>query len=260
MPACILRSLTPVPPANLGAGRVPARRSGRTAALICAILLATLQVSSAGLASQRVSFRTDDGLTLTATWYEAASRPAPAVIFVHMLQKSRRDWDQVATQMAAEGIGGLAIDLRGHGDSPGSPQDYAGMVQDVRAARRFLASRPEVIPSRIGIAGASIGASLAALASADDAAVVSLALLSPAIEYRGLRLDQAIKKYGARPALLVAGDDDGYAVRTARDLAKAGGGVREVLILPRAGHGTAMLAGDTDLGRRLLEWFRRTLL
>ena len=146
-----------------------------------------------------------------------------------MLQKSRRDWDQVATQMAAEGIGGLAIDLRGHGDSPGSPQDYSGMVQDVRAARRFLASHAEVIPSRIGIAGASIGATLAALASADDPAIVSLALLSPSLEYRGLRLDQAIKKYGARPALLVAGDDDGYAVRTVRDLAKAGGGVREVL-------------------------------
>ena len=213
---------------------------------------------AAGAASQRVSLRTDDGLTLAATWYEPPSRPAPAVIFVHMLQKSRRDWDQVATQMAAEGIGGLAVDLRGHGDSPGSPQDYTGMVQDVRAARRFLSSRPDV--SRIGIAGASIGASLAALAAADDPAVVSLALLSPSLDYRGLRLDQAIEEYGARPVLLVAGDDDGYTVRTARDLEKAGGGVREVLVLPRAGHGTAMLAGDGDLGRRLLEWFRRTLL
>jgi alpha-beta hydrolase superfamily lysophospholipase len=260
MPACILTSLTPEPHTNRGAGRLPALQWVRTAVQICAVLLTTLPLSLAGAASQRVSFRTDDGLTLAATWYEASSRPAPAVIFVHMLQKSRRDWDQVATQMAAEGIEGLAIDLRGHGDSPGSPQDYTGMVQDVRAARRFLSSRPDVLPSRIGIAGASIGASLAALASADDPAVVSLALLSPSIDYRGLRLDQAIKKYGARPALLVVGDNDGYAVRTARDLAKAGGGVREVLVLPRAGHGTAMLAGDTDLGRRLLEWFRRTLL
>ncbi len=259
MPACILTSLTPVPPANIGAGRLPAR-SRRTAVPIWAVLLAALQVSLAGAVSERVSFRTDDGLTITATWFESSSRPAPAVIFVHMLQKSRRDWDQVAAQMAAEGIGGLAIDLRGHGDSAGSPQDYSGMVQDVRAARRFLTSRPEVIPSRIGIAGASIGASLAALASADDPAIVSLALLSPSLEYRGLRIDQAIRKYGTRPALLVAGDDDGYAVRTARDLAKAGGGVREVLVLPRAGHGTAMLAGDPDLGHRLLEWFRRTLL
>jgi hypothetical protein len=90
--------------------------------------------------------------------------------------------------------------------------------------------------------------------------VVSLALLSPSLDYRGLRLDQAIKKYGARPALLVASDDDGYSRRTVRDLEKSGGGVREAAILVRAGHGTAMLGGESDLVRRLLEWFRRTLL
>jgi pimeloyl-ACP methyl ester carboxylesterase len=225
-----------------------------------AALLALFQVLAAGAASQRVSFRTDDGLTLAATWYEPSSGPAPAVIFIHMLQKSRRDWDQVAAQMAAEGIGGLAMDLRGHGDSPGSPQDYAGMVQDVRAARRFLSSRADVTPGRIGIAGASIGASLAALASADDPSVVSLALLSPSLDYRGLRLDAAVKKYGARPMLLVASDEDGYAARSVRELHKAGGGVREVVVLSHAGHGTAMLASDADLGRRLLEWFRQTLL
>jgi pimeloyl-ACP methyl ester carboxylesterase len=230
------------------------------AVLTVTALLVSLQVLAAGAASQRVSFRTDDGLTLAGTWYEPSTRPAPAVIFIHMLQKSRRDWDQVAERMAAEGIGGLAMDLRGHGDSPGSPQDYAGMVQDIRAARRFLSARADVTPARIGIAGASIGASLAALAAADDPSVVSLALLSPSLDYRGLRLDAAVKKYGARPVLLVASDDDGYAVRSVRELRKAGAGVREVVVLSRAGHGTAMLANDADLGRRLLEWFRQTLL
>ncbi len=230
------------------------------AVLAFAAALVSLHGLAAGAASQRVSVRTDDGLTLAATWFEPSTRPAPAVIFIHMLQKSRRDWDQVAAQMAAEGIGGLALDLRGHGDSPGSPQDYAGMVQDVRAARRFLSSRPDVTPARIGIAGASIGASLAALAAADDPSVVSLALLSPSLDYRGLRLDAAVKKYGARPILLVASDDDGYAARTVRELRKAGAGTREVVVLSRAGHGTAMLASDADLGRRLLEWFRQTLL
>jgi alpha-beta hydrolase superfamily lysophospholipase len=176
-----------------------------------------------------------------------------------MLQKSRRDWDGFATRIAGEGIAALTFDLRGHGESPGGPQDYAAMVQDVRAARRFLASRSEVTPSRIGIAGASIGASLAALAAVDDPSIVSLALLSPTLDYRGLRIDQATRKF-PRPLLLVASDDDGYAARTVRDVQKAGGGVRESILLSRAGHGTNMLAIDPDLGRRLVEWFRRTLL
>jgi alpha-beta hydrolase superfamily lysophospholipase len=230
------------------------------AIVAAAVAVATLCSSPVGAASQRVNFRTDDGLTLAATWYEPSARPAPAVILVHMLQKSKREWDQFASRLAAEGIGALAFDLRGHGDSPGSAQDYAAMVQDVRAARRFLASRGDIVPSRLGIVGASIGASLAALAAADDPSIVTLALLSPTIDYRGLRLDPAIKKYGARPLLLVASDDDGYALRSVRDLQKSGGGVRETIVMNRAGHGTAMLASDQDLSRRLLEWLRRTLL
>jgi pimeloyl-ACP methyl ester carboxylesterase len=227
------------------------------AAAIAALMAAP---SSVGALSQRVTFRTDDGLMVAATWYEPSVRPAPAVILVHMLRKSSRDWDQLATRLAAEGIGALAVDLRGHGESQGNADDYAGMVQDVRAARRLLALREDVIPSRIGLAGASLGATIAAQAAAEDPSITALALLSPSLEYRGLRIDAAVRKYGARPVLLIASDDDGYAARSARELQKAGGGSREIMILTRAGHGTAMLAGDPDLGRRLLEWLRRTLL
>jgi dienelactone hydrolase len=228
------------------------------AAAIAALMMAI--ASPIGASSQRLTFRTDDGLTVAATWYEPSVRPAPAVIVVHMLRKSRRDWDQMATRIAAEGIGALAIDLRGRGESQGNTDDYAGMVQDVRAARRLLASRGDVIPSRIGLAGASLGATIAAQAAAEDPSITALALLSPSLEYRGLRIDAAVRKYGARPVLLIASDDDGYAARSARELQKAGGGPTEIMILTRAGHGTAMLAGDPDLGRRLLDWFRRTLL
>jgi hypothetical protein len=63
-----------------------------------------------------------------------------------------------------------------------------------------------------------------------------------------------------RPILFVAGDDDPYASRSARELQKEGGGVREVLILRQAGHGTVMLSRDPSLTGTLVDWFRRTLL
>src|SRR5262245_5130263 len=151
--------------------RVPPRRPFRAfaVALAAAALAVPLLVTAPLVASpQRVTFKTDDGVTLSGTWYEPASRPGPAVILVHMLQKSRRDWDQFASRLAGEGIGALAFDLRGHGESSGSAQDYSGMVQDVRAARRFLGSRSDVTPSRVGIAGASMGATLAVMEAADD--------------------------------------------------------------------------------------------
>jgi dienelactone hydrolase len=211
-----------------------------------------------------VTIRTDDGVSLAATWYEAGTR-SPAVILVHMLHKSRRDWESVASRLASEGIGALALDLRGHGESTGSlPEgdsaDYSVLIRDVIAARRYLASRNDVQPSHVGIAGASIGANLAVLEASADTAVASVALLSPTTDYRGLRIEAAMKKYGARPALMIASDDDAYAVRSVKELQKAGGGTREALILNHAGHGTVMLSHDPDLARTLVDWFRRTLL
>jgi dienelactone hydrolase len=246
-------------------------RKGSTSAIATVSAVATLLALFTILAAlpaiagtQRVTIRTDDGVSLAATWYEPATR-APAVIFVHMLHKTRHDWDAVASRLAAEGIGALAIDLRGHGESSGTlPEgeagDYAAFVKDVNAARRYLASRSDVQPSRIGIAGASIGANLAVLEASTDASVVSLALLSPSTDYRGLRIDAAMKKYAARAAMFVASDDDAYASRSVKELQKAGGGMREVLVLHHAGHGTMMLAGDPDLARSLVDWFHRTLL
>jgi dipeptidyl aminopeptidase/acylaminoacyl peptidase len=134
------------------------------------------------------------------------------------------------------------------------------MVLDVKAARRFLAQRGDVVQSRVGIAGSSIGANLAALEASNDATVHSLALLSPSLDYRGLRIEAAVRRIGDRPVLLVASDDDPYALRSARELRKAGGGLRELLVLSQAGHGAAMLSRDADLVRTLVDWFRRTLL
>jgi len=235
---------------------------GPAAVLLVMVMLFPPLRAMAG--SQRVTIRTDDGISLAATWYEAGAR-APAVILVHMLHKNRRDWDAVASSLASQGIGALAIDLRGHGESSGpGPEgetaDYSVLVRDVIAARHYLSSRGDVQPSRLGIAGASIGANLAVLEAAADPTIASIALLSPSTDYRGLRIEAAMKTYAKRPALLIASDDDAYASRSVKELQKAGTGIREALILNHAGHGTVMLAHDPDLARTLVDWFRRTLL
>ena len=241
---------------------MPRYRHVRYPAALTAVILALTSLLLQAR-SQRVAFRTDDGITIAATWYEPSLRPAPAVILVHMLGRSRRDWEGFAATLASSGIGALAIDLRGHGESaPGAAAagtaDYSAMVKDVAAARRYLNTRGDVRPSRIGIAGASIGANLAALEAAADPAVASLALLSPSLDYRGLRIEAAVRKYGNRPVLLVSSDDDPYARRSALDLEKTGSG-RELLSLAGAGHGTNMLSRSDELPQALVDWFRRTL-
>ena len=223
------------------------------------VLLALHVGRSAALGAQRVTFRTEDGVTIAGEFYEPSTRTGPAVILVHMLHRTHHDWDSLASSLAAQGIGALAIDLRGHGESQGGLGDnLAPLVGDVKAARRYLATRGDVIQGRIGILGASLGANLAVLAAADDTAVVSLALLSPSLDYRGLRIEAAMRKVGSRPVLLVSSDEDAYASRSIRDLQK-GGSRREVMRLSGAGHGTVMLQ-DEGLAGSLVDWFRRTLL
>lgn len=229
---------------------------------LAAVLIGAVCVSLEAR-SQRIAFRSADGVTLAAAWFEPSVRPAPAVILVHMLGRSHRDWEGVASRLASSGIGALALDLRGHGDSaaPGADggADHSVLVRDLEAARRHLATRSDVQHSRIGLAGASMGANLVALQAAADAGVTSVALLSPSLDYRGLRIEAAVRKYGSRPMLLVVSDEDAYARRSADDLRKAGGGIRELLTLSGAGHGTNMLAHSPDLGNALVAWFQRTL-
>jgi hypothetical protein len=78
------------------------------------------------------------------------------------------------------------------------------------------------------------------------------------MDYRGLRIEAAARKYGNRPMLLVASDDDGYARRSVADLQKTGTS-RETMQLSGAGHGTNMLQRAPELADALVEWFRRTL-
>ena len=84
-------------------------------------------------------------------------------------------------------------------------------------------------------------------------------MLSPSLDYRGLRIEAALRKYGGRPVLLVAGTDDGYGMRSVKELSKAGTGTREVLLLDSAGHGMNMLTRAPELATRLVDWFHRTL-
>ena len=223
--------------------------------------LALVVLVSAGLraAGHAVTFRADDGRTVTGTLYEANRRPSAAVVLVPMLGRSKEDWQAVAERMAEANITALAIDLPGL-RLPGDPRDIAGWHTVIGGSLSFLASMRDVVrPGSLGVAGASLGASLAGIAAAADGRVRALALVSPSLEYRGVRIDGPMRQYGSRPALLMASLHDPYAARTVRELSAEPPGPREVQWSETAAHGTILLAREPDLGRSLGEWFRRTL-
>lgn len=235
--------------------------------VLAAVVVLSAPVAPRAATSRTVSFRADDGVAVAATWYEAARRPAPAVILLHMLNRSRDEWRAVANRLADAGMHALAIDFRGHGDSgSGQPTDTGRLelsrfVLDVRAARVFLLSLEGLVDaSAIGVAGASVGANVGLLEAADDEMVRSLVLLSPSLNYQSLRAEPAMRQYDERPALFVAGSDDPYALRSMKALAAVGNGIREMRTVEQGGHGTTMLVREPDLAGVVVDWFLRTLL
>lgn len=228
-----------------------------TRTLSFAIVAALAFAPKAVAAGRVVSVTSFDGTQLAATLYEPSSRPSPAVVLVHMLGRSKDDWHNIAERLEDAGVMVLAIDLRGHGRSSGSMATLQPMVGDVASAVGWLAARPNARPGSIAVVGASLGANLAALAAADLPSVHALVLVSPSLDYRGLRLDAAtMKKIGDRPVLMLASTQDPYALRTLRELIGDGSG-REQRLSNAAAHGTNLLAADSDLARGLVEWLRR---
>lgn len=233
------------------------RRKYQVSWLLPLVAAVTLSAQPA-TRGRTVSFRAGNGRTVTAVQVDAAQRPAPAVVLVPMLGRPREDWLAVAEALAAAQITALAIDLPGT-VLPGSPQDLAEWHTAVAAAVGYLFERPEVRGSAIGLAGASLGANLAALAAASDSRVAALALVSPSLDYRGVRIEGAVREYGMRPALLLASRADPYAARSVRTLAGNGPGPRETHWSDAPAHGTILMARDPGLAGTLVDWFRRTL-
>jgi dienelactone hydrolase len=212
-------------------------------------------------AAVNVTLTAEDGVQIAGTLWEPGGRAGAAVVMVAGPLHGRSAWARVGEQLAARGMVALAIDLRGQGGSGDDPgEDRTAYVRDLLAAFRFLQARPDAHVSSIGIAGASLGATLAVLATGLQPAVRSLVLLSPVTDFRGLKIEEPLKRVGERAVLLIASGEDAYAARSARALAQTGPGLRELQLLDGAGNGTRMLAVRPELVSTLVDWFSRTLL
>ncbi|HET7012020.1 MAG TPA: alpha/beta fold hydrolase [Anaerolineales bacterium] len=189
--------------------------------------------------AQDVTVQGAQGFALRGTW-RAAGPSSPAVLLLHMYRGSRVDWAPEAEVMRQAGIASLALDLRGHGDTRGE-EDWELAVEDVAAAHAWIAQQPEVDDRRRATVGASIGANLALTHAASDPHIRAVALLSPGMDYFGIKLEGVMSMYGERPILLAASDKDTYSADTVEVLAGEAMGPAILLVYPGSAHGTELL-------------------
>lgn len=106
-------------------------------------------------------------IALAATLYlPKGDRPVPAAVFVAGLTPRGNSVHFLADLFATRGVAVLTYDRRGVGASTGEPRaSFVEHATDAAAAVRYLRSRREIDPKRIGIRGQSQGAWLAPLAA-----------------------------------------------------------------------------------------------
>ena len=166
-----------------------------------------------------------DGLPEGVRWHPpkgkllCRGKAGPGVLLLHQVNRQRNVWDDLAKRMAAAGINTLTLDMRGHGESGGTPYDkltpaelqkeWRGRPADIDTALHYLASQPGVERDVIGVGGAGLlGVDNAVLAaSRHPAEVKSLVLLSGETLRDGL---QFLHQASQLPALFVVADDDEY--------------------------------------------------
>ena len=116
-----------------------------------------------GVAYEEVQFTTSDGLLLKG-WYVPSKNRAAVISF-----PGRSGTRLQARMLARHGYGVLLFDRRGEGESEGDWNVFGWQGErDLHAAARFLQSRDDVDPERIGGIGRSVGGEMLIEAAAES--------------------------------------------------------------------------------------------
>ncbi len=122
-----------------------------------------------GIGYEDALFQADDGTHLHG-WYLPHPQPQAVVLFAHGNAGNVTSHLSVARELYEQhGVSILLFDYRGYGRSEGTP-DEAGLLQDARAARSWLARRAGVDEREIVLVGQSLGGAVAVDLAAGDGA------------------------------------------------------------------------------------------
>ena len=99
------------------------------------------------------------------------------------------DNDQSASSFREAGVLMMYPSLRGGNDNPGFIENFYGEVDDVLAARNWLAKQPNVDPERIYLGGHSTGGTLALLVAESSSGFRAVFAFGPAANVRSYGTD-----------------------------------------------------------------------
>jgi uncharacterized protein len=239
---------------------------------------------------ETVTFKTKDGLKLEG-WYIPSRNGAAVISF-----PGRKGPQRQARMLARHGYGVLLFDRRGEGHSEGEPNAFGwGGDEDIKSAIRYLQTRADVDPKRIGGIGLSVGGELmleAAAETKDLAAVVSEGAgarsLREELDMPGLgtferamfvvgygvkdatmtvtanrmpppSLKKLVPRIAPRPLLLIADPESENGEKLTRVYFQAAHEPKALWEIPHAGHVNGIAARPDEYERRVVGFFDQAL-
>lgn len=138
--------------------------------------------------SERIEFKTTDGVTLRGDFYQAPGDERAIVILTAGFPLLKEHYIAAfAERFQKAGISALAFDYRNWGSSEGLPRFETNLLiqgDDYRDAVTAAARLPGVHPQRVFLYGIGHAGATAIIAAADDPRVAGVVLQSPAISGR----------------------------------------------------------------------------
>src|SRR3989344_7702335 len=158
------------------------------------------QADTNNISMQKVSLKTQDGKDISGNYFQVQN-PIGWILYLHMMPSTKESYSDIANLFASNGYAGLAIDFRGHGESSGGPDGYNSFsdeehqnsYSDVLAGIDFLVQNG-ADKSKVSIIGASIGANIALKYASENNEIKKIVLLSPGLDYRGVKTEEFVKK------------------------------------------------------------------
>ncbi|MBI2119241.1 MAG: alpha/beta fold hydrolase [Elusimicrobia bacterium] len=182
---------------------------------------------------EKVYFTGQDGVKIVGEFYKPKNKKL-TFIFLHGVASVKEEWKNFSQFLHAKGFGVLIYDLRGHGKSiktisgklirfeefndQGLESEWGKMIKDLGFAIQFLNEKYGILPAQIAVGGASIGANIAFQYAAHHPEIPFSILLSPGINYQGIKIDELLSIYGRRPLLIAVSPADSYAFQSVRML------------------------------------------
>ncbi len=251
-----------------------------------------------GLRYEKVSFQTEDGLTLRGWFIPSPTGDDRTILMGHGWGDNKGELLKISHFLnSTGGFNLLYFDNRAHGESDGNITTIGCLeIMDFKAAMAYLRRHRPQSTRRLGVFGLSMGAAVAIMAAPQFSEIKALVLESPFADYRQVVRRWAwinlyipyfpqmmvvlwllrhrvgskdvdsyspsrfISRLSPRPILVIGAEEDRLMpASTVRSLYALAQEPKSLWMIPGAAHAECReIAGD-EYDRRVIEFFRRHL-